>query len=97
MKHLVAFILALVTAIAVILIHPVFAQSNCEDAYLDVCIPPSPPDLDCEDIEYRDFRLLPSDPHEFDENFNGVGCEQHPENLCKYRSKLTDKDCSEEK
>ena len=70
MKYLVLFIFILATVIAVFLIHPVLAHPNCEDAYLDVCIPPSPPDLDCDDIEYRDFRVLPSDPHEFDDDFN---------------------------
>ncbi len=48
---------------------------QCDPAYPDVCIPPRPPDLDCEDIEYRRFRVLPPDPHNFDADGNGVGCE----------------------
>ena len=48
---------------------------NCDPAYPDVCIPPPPPDLDCKDIPYRNFRVLPPDPHHFDGNGNGIGCE----------------------
>lgn len=50
--------------------------SNCDPAYPDVCIAPPPPDLDCGDIPYRRFRVLPPDPHRFDGNDNdGLGCE----------------------
>src|SRR5213593_4247722 len=31
---------------------------ECDPAYPDVCIPPPPPDLDCADIAYRNFRVL---------------------------------------
>jgi micrococcal nuclease len=52
------------------------ASTNCDAAYPDVCIPPAPPDLDCKDITYRNFRVLPSDPHNFDGRDNdGIGCE----------------------
>ena len=37
--------------------------------------PPPPPDLDCKDIPYRNFRVLPPDPHHFDGDGNGIGCE----------------------
>ena len=40
-----------------------------------VCIPPPPPDLDCADIPYRNFRVLPPDPHHFDGDHDGIGCE----------------------
>jgi len=49
--------------------------ADCDPAYPDVCIPPPPPDLDCADIIYRNFRVLPPDPHHFDGNGNGIGCE----------------------
>jgi micrococcal nuclease len=50
--------------------------SRCDPSYPDVCIPPSPPDLDCGDIPYRHFRVLPPDPHRFDgRDQDGVGCE----------------------
>jgi len=50
-------------------------HANCDPAYPDVCIPPPPPDLDCKDIPYRNFRVLPPDPHHFDKDGDGIGCE----------------------
>lgn len=49
--------------------------SGCDPAYPTVCIPPPPPDLDCKDISYRRFTVLPPDPHHFDGDGNGIGCE----------------------
>ncbi len=49
--------------------------SNCDPAYPDVCIAPPPPDLDCKQIPYRRFRVLPPDPHNFDGDGDGIGCE----------------------
>jgi len=40
------------------------------------CIPPPPPDLDCADIVPRKFRVLAPDPHHFDGNHDGIGCER---------------------
>jgi hypothetical protein len=55
------------------------AAGNCAPSYPDVCIPPPPPDLDCKDVSYRGFRVIynvPSpDPHRFDGDQDGVGCE----------------------
>jgi hypothetical protein len=48
---------------------------NCGPAYPTVCIPPPPPDLDCSEIRYRNFQVLPPDPHHFDSDGDGVGCE----------------------
>lgn len=48
---------------------------GCDPAYPDVCILPPPPDLDCGDIPHAAFRVLPPDPHNFDGNQDGVGCE----------------------
>lgn len=48
---------------------------NCDPAYPDVCIPPPPPDLNCKDIPYKRFRVLPPDPHRFDGDRDGIGCE----------------------
>ncbi len=47
----------------------------CDPAYPTVCIPPPPPDLNCADIPYRDFPVLPPDPHRFDGDGDGIGCE----------------------
>lgn len=51
------------------------AASNCDRSYPDVCIAPPPPDLDCKDIPYRNFKVLPPDPHRFDRDKDGIGCE----------------------
>lgn len=51
-------------------------RPDCDPAYPDVCISPSPPDLDCGDIIYRRFKVLPPDPHGFDGDNDGVGCER---------------------
>jgi micrococcal nuclease len=52
------------------------ARSACDPAYPTVCIPPPPPDLDCADVSYHRFRVLPPDPHRFDGEGDGVGCER---------------------
>ena len=48
---------------------------NCDPAYPDVCIPPPPPDLDCGDIPFKRFKVLRPDPHRFDGDWDGIGCE----------------------
>jgi hypothetical protein len=51
-------------------------QSDCDPSYPDVCIPPPPPNLSCEDVGFLSFRVLSPDPHGFDGNDNdGIGCE----------------------
>jgi len=47
----------------------------CDPSYPTVCIPPPPPDLDCGAIPYRRFKVLPPDPHRFDGDHDGIGCE----------------------
>lgn len=37
--------------------------------------PPPPPDLDCGEVDARNFRVRPGDPHGFDADGDGVGCE----------------------
>jgi len=51
------------------------SRPNCDPSYPTVCIPPPPPDLDCKNIPYRRFRVLPPDPHNFDTDHDGIGCE----------------------
>ncbi len=48
----------------------------CDAAYPGVCIPPPPPDLDCGEIGLSNFQALPPDPHRFDRDKDGVGCER---------------------
>ncbi len=51
------------------------AGDSCDPSYPGVCIPPAPPDLDCGQISFRRFEVVPPDPHRFDGNHDGVGCE----------------------
>ncbi len=50
-------------------------ENNCDPSYPDVCIPPYPPDLDCGEIRYTNFYVLQPDPHGFDGDKDGIGCE----------------------
>ena len=50
-------------------------QTECDPAYPSVCIPPPPPDLDCGEIPHRRFTVLAPDPHGFDRDKDGIGCE----------------------
>jgi micrococcal nuclease len=50
---------------------------NCDPSYPGVCIPPYPPDLDCDDVPFSFFEVKPPDPHDFDsdEDADLIGCE----------------------
>ena len=51
-------------------------SSNCDyTSYPDFCIPPPPPNLNCDDVDGKDFTVLQSDPHGFDRDKDGEGCE----------------------
>jgi len=50
-------------------------EISCDPSYPDVCIPPYPPDLDCGEIGYSNFRVVGNDPHGFDRDKDGIGCE----------------------
>ena len=50
--------------------------ADCHPAYPTVCIPPPPPDLDCPEVlPLVNFQVLPPDPHGFDADKDGIGCE----------------------
>jgi micrococcal nuclease len=49
-------------------------RTGCNPNY-GRCIPGSPPDLDCPQIPFRGFRVGPGDPHGFDTDHDGIGCE----------------------
>jgi hypothetical protein len=48
---------------------------SCDPSYPTVCIPSPPPDLDCGDISYTNFKVVGADPHHFDGDHDGTGCE----------------------
>jgi len=50
-------------------------EIRCDPSYPDVCIPPYPPDLDCGEIQFANFKVLAPDPHRFDGDKDGIGCE----------------------
>lgn len=51
-------------------------DGDCDPSYPGVCIPPYPPDLDCGDPDVpSNFKVSGSDPHRFDVDNNGIGCE----------------------
>jgi micrococcal nuclease len=50
-------------------------EPGCDPAYPTVCIPPPPPDLDCADVSYTNFEVKSPDPHGFDGDDDGIGCE----------------------
>jgi len=54
---------------------PLPPSDNCAPSYPGRCIPPPPPDLDCSQIPDRNFQVLQPDPHGFDRDKDGVGCE----------------------
>ncbi|MBW4660282.1 MAG: excalibur calcium-binding domain-containing protein [Drouetiella hepatica Uher 2000/2452] len=56
---------------------PIAAQQNCDPSYPTVCIAPAPPDLDCPDVSYTNFQVRQPDPHRFDRDKDGIGCEAH--------------------
>ena len=51
--------------------------AECAPSYPTVCIPAPPPDLNCADVfPLTDFQTLPPDPHNFDADHDGIGCEK---------------------
>lgn len=51
------------------------SAGNCDPSYPTVCIPPAPPDLNCGDVPHKRFQVVGADPHGFDRDHDGVGCE----------------------
>jgi micrococcal nuclease len=50
-------------------------RAKCDPSYPGVCIPPPPPDLDCAQVPVSGFAVRGLDPHNFDGDGDGVGCE----------------------
>lgn len=51
------------------------SPAKCDPSYPGVCIPPPPPDLDCAQVPVSGFAVRGLDPHNFDGDGDGVGCE----------------------
>ena len=57
---------------------PVYDDTpQCDPSYPDFCLDPNSPDLDCDEIPYTDFRVYQPDPHRFDADYDGIGCETY--------------------
>jgi hypothetical protein len=50
-------------------------DTSCHPSYPDECIPPPPPNLNCDDVDATNFAVSGSDPHGFDADNDGIGCE----------------------
>jgi PKD repeat protein len=50
-------------------------ETACNSSYPDMCIQPPPPNLTCDDVGARNFEVVPPDPHGFDGDNDGIGCE----------------------
>jgi endonuclease YncB( thermonuclease family) len=73
-------ILSIITLCSILVVGYAFDNSyasnhDCDPSYPDVCIPSPPPDLDCGEIPYTNFKVLQPDPHRFDGDKDGIGCE----------------------
>jgi micrococcal nuclease len=83
-----AKVTALISIIMLLLSIPLFAlfsviptteatkdNGDCDSSYPDTCIPSPPPNLNCGDISDKRFEVLSPDPHGFDRDGDGIGCE----------------------
>ena len=52
-------------------------DKDCHPSYPGRCIPPPPPNLNCDDISFHNFKVIGSDPHGFDGDNDGIGCEDN--------------------
>ena len=50
-------------------------NGECDSSYPDTCIPSPPPNLNCADISDKGFQVSSPDPHGFDRDGDGIGCE----------------------
>jgi hypothetical protein len=50
-------------------------KKACDPSYPTVCLSPGAPDLNCRDIGFANFPVVGRDPHGFDRDGDGVGCE----------------------
>jgi micrococcal nuclease len=51
------------------------AGDGCDPNYAGACIPISATDLDCSDVQARNFRVVGTDIHHFDGDHDGIACE----------------------
>jgi hypothetical protein len=54
------------------------ARAACDPSYPTHCIPVGVADLDCADVGAKNFPVRGPDPHRFDVDHDGRGCEPWP-------------------
>lgn len=52
------------------------STENCDPSYPDICITTYSSKLICSDIPFRNFKVILPDPHGFDVDEDGIGCEE---------------------
>src|SRR5919109_537961 len=52
------------------------SAEGCDSSYPEICITTYSAKLTCADIPFRNFKVLLPDPHGFDSDGDGMGCEQ---------------------
>jgi micrococcal nuclease len=50
---------------------------SCDPSYPGRCVPPFPPDLDCDQIRFANFLIAGPDLHDLDGDGDGLGCERY--------------------
>jgi primosomal protein N' len=50
-------------------------QEGCDSSYPEICLTIYSAKLSCGDIPFRNFKVLLPDPHGFDSDGDGIGCE----------------------
>lgn len=48
---------------------------KCDPSYPTICIKSPSPKLNCEEVPFKNFKVTGSDPHGFDGDNDGIGCE----------------------
>ena len=62
-------------AAATLVLGTALALGTAAPALAEDPVPPGP-DVDCPDITERNFEVSPGDPHNFDADGDGIGCEE---------------------
>ena len=57
------------------------STEGCDSSYPEICITTYSAKLICSDIPFRNFTVLLPDPHAFDSDGDGIGCEESNETL----------------
>lgn len=54
----------------------VSSKQDCDPAYPDLCIAKDSSNLKCSNVKKHNFKVLSPDPHNFDRDGDGIGCEK---------------------